>query len=504
MGALSETTFTFQTSATVEHRRQTSILTWMLWFLFVLGACIYLGQAMVASAPNPSFIAWLLFFTGIAVILYQPRYGIYLIVFLSLVGDKVLVPSYPFYLNFSSRESLLYLDQRLITSPLEVYLMLTLLSWFVRCAILRKLHFQKGELFWPMLIFMAFVVFGMVYGLGRGGNLNIGLWEARPIFYLPFMMVLAGNLITERDHVITLMGLVVAALFIEGWLGISYYFSTIKGNPGIDAAAVMEHSAPVHMDSLFVFCLALWLYQGPLKARLLTLLMGLPVIFTFLITQRRAAFLALLFALILMAFLLYKQNQTTFWIVVPALILVFSLYLIAFWNNSGTLGIAARAIKSQVAPEQASLRDQRSDNYRLIENYDIRYTIRQYPMTGVGFGQMFIMAIPLPDISFFVWYRYITHNSIGWIWMKTGAGGFIAMLFLVGLSIMTGLRAVFRIRDGVMRATILTATLYILMHFLYAYVDMSWDSQSMVYLGTMMGLIGSIEMVLGVQGYDNR
>jgi O-antigen ligase len=212
-----------------------------------------------------------------------------------------------------------------------------------------------------------------------------------------------------------------------------------------------------------------------------------------------------------MAFVLYRENRSAFRIVVPVVILALTLYLIAFWNQPGSLGFAARAIKSQFAPQQASLRDQQSDQYRRIENYDIYQTIRQAPLTGVGFGKPFSMVVPLPDISFFVWYQYITHNSIGWIWMKTGIGGFVAMLFLIGLAIMNGMQVLFRIPDWTMRAVVLTAVLYILMYFTYAYVDMSWDSKSMVYMGAMMGIISCAEKIVtrdassgpGVECFEN-
>jgi hypothetical protein len=51
-----------------------------------------------------------------------------------------------------------------------------------------------------------------------------------------------------------------------------------------------------------------------------------------------------------------------------------------------------------------------------------------------------------------------------------------------------------------MQAVVLTAVLYLLMHFTYAYVDMSWDSQSMVYIGAMMGIINCTERILSSQG----
>ena len=496
MGELTEAGLIFNSNASVNRRMRINSLTWVLWFLLVLGASGILGLLMVSTSPNPALIGWLLYFTGMALILYQPRYGVYLIIFLSLVGDKGLIYWYPFLLNFSSGESLFYLHPSLIFNPMEVYLMITILSWLVRVTVLRRLSFRKGELFWPVLIFMTFVVFGLVYGLGRGGNTNVGLWEARPIFYLPIMLILTSNLITKQKHFFTLMWLVISALFIEGLIGSFCYFSVLRNGSRMVAATFMEHSAAIHMNSFFVFVLALWLYKGPTKARLFILPMGIPVLFTFLIIQRRAALFALLLALIFIAFILYKENRTAFWTIVPSFALVFTVYVFAFWNNAGISGFPARAIKSQLVPQQSDIRDQYSDIYRIIENYDIYYTIRQAPLTGIGFGQMFTMIIPLPDISFFVWWRYIPHNSIGWIWMKTGAGGFIAMLFLVGLSIMTGVRALFHMPSGMMSAILLTITLYVLMHFIFAYVDMAWDNQSMTYLGMIMGLIGCAESVM--------
>jgi hypothetical protein len=71
------------------------------------------------------------------------------------------------------------------------------------------------------------------------------------------------------------------------------------------------------MNSFFVFVLALWLYKGSLKARFLMPLMAIPVLVTYLMIQRRAAFSALAIALILMAFVLYKERRA-FWGIVPA------------------------------------------------------------------------------------------------------------------------------------------------------------------------------------------
>jgi hypothetical protein len=49
---------------------------------------------------------------------------------------------------------------------------------------------------------------------------------------------------------------------------------------------------------------------------------------------------------------------------------------------------------------------------------------------------------------------------------------------------------------GDLSAFALMATLYIVMHFIYAYVDISWEAQSMIYVGAMMGLINGMERIV--------
>ena len=99
------------------------------------------------------------------------------------------------------------------------------------------------------------------------------------------------------------------------------------------------------------------------------------------------------------------------------------------------MGFGAIAIKSVIAPGALSKEDESSDLYRRIENYDLVYTAHAKPLTGVGFGKPFYRPVPLPDISFDVFYQYIPHNSILWIWLKTGYLGFVALLFVIAATL---------------------------------------------------------------------
>lgn len=469
-------------------------LFWIVWFLVICAVTALLGLTMLVFGPNPVIIAWIIFFVGAAAILYQPRYGIYLSLFLALLGDSILLPWYPFLKNFSSTESIFYLNNSLITNPLEIYLGLTLLSWSGRAAVQRKIKFYTGALSWPVMLFMAFVISGLVYGLARGGILNIALWEARPIFYLPVMFVLVSNLIMTRRQVNNLMWSIILAIAIQALIGVFYYLFTLKGNlEGVNS--ITEHSAAIRMNTFFVFILGAWIYKGSaIKRHLLPWIIPI-VLLTYFVTQRRAAFLTLTIALILIAIILYKEHRKVFWIIVPPLVTLFGLYVAVSWNSTSTIALPAQAVKSVVAAEQASYEDQLSNIYRVIENINTSFTIHTVPLTGVGFGNKFYIIAPMADISFFIWWEYITHNSILWMWIKTGFGGFLAMLFLIGYSVIIGARVLLRMPGGDLSAVALTAVIYIVMHFIYAYVDMSWDMQSMLYIGAMMGILNSLEKI---------
>src|SRR5262245_21257409 len=71
---------------------------------------------------------------GAGAILVRPIYGVYLTIFFSVLGDAATMAGYPFNLNFSSHESFLYLHDSLSFTPIELYLGLTFVSWFISSA----------------------------------------------------------------------------------------------------------------------------------------------------------------------------------------------------------------------------------------------------------------------------------------------------------------------------------------------------------------------------------
>ena len=479
---------------TAENHNLRGQIKWSLWYLGLLGIAGFVALFMVRGTPSFSAVAWLLLFVGVALIIYQPRYGIYITLFWALAGDSDMMFWYPFFKNFSSRETLLFLNDAAIISPLELYLVLTLLSWFLRDALNRKFHLYRGPLFWPALVFTAFIGFGLFYGISRGGNVNIALWESRSIFYLPLFMILVSNLLLKRKHIENAIWAVMLALLVEGLYGsymmifeLRFDLSTLN--------SLTQHPAAIHLGTILVLAITTWMYKVSWRLRLFLLLIIPPAIITFIGGQRRAAYIAVILAIVLLVIVLYRERKTAFMIIAPPLAILGLLYIGFFWNSNHALGLGAQAVKSVIAEDQASHRDQASNLYRDIENLNSTFTIKQEPITGVGFGNRYYIVWPLPDISIFPWWDYIPHNSIIYIWIKSGIGGFLSMLTLFGLTIMHGIRAFIRVNDGSLKAITLTTTIYIVMHLVFAYVDLSWEPQSMLYVGLAMGIINCVERV---------
>jgi hypothetical protein len=468
---------------------------WTVYFVVFMALTCGIGLIGMGQTSLVPLLVWVIFFAGAGTIILRPRYGVYLILFLALAGDSVLLPWYPFLKGLSSLESVLYVNKSLIVSPLEVYILITFISWMGRRTARREMSFFKGNLNGPILILLGFVIFGIVYGLGSGGVVNVALWESRPLFHMIALFILTTNLFKKREQVTKLIWTAILGVFCTGIIADYNFLVDLKGNlDGVES--ITEHGSAIQINTFFIFALLTWMYSPSKENRWFLLLMSPIMLTVYFAAQRRAAFLSLMVALVVFVLFLYKDFRRIFWLLIPGMMVVATIYGVVFWNSSSKLALPIQSLKTIIAPNSVSARDQASNEYRVLENTNSSFTIHQRPWTGVGFGQKFYIIVPMPDISFFVWWEYITHNSIIWIWMKMGVGGFLALVFLIGMTLINGVRLTMRMPFGDLRAIALSATLYILMHFIYAYVDMSWDTRSMVYIGAMMGLINCLENIV--------
>ena len=429
-----------------------------------------------------------IFALGLVLIAVRPIAGVYLITLLGLLADNVTAPYWPFLKNGSSVESWLYVDGAIFINPMEWFLLFTLLATAVHVA-LRRISLTKPPLIVPVGTLLGFVVVGALWGFGRGGaDLKVGLWELRPFFTLFLLYLLATNLITTRRQVRALYLTVVAAVSIEGVRTAIWYAQTTDADL---FNSIVEHSAATHINFVLISVFIGWVISNSgIGFRLFLPLVAAPAIWAYLISERRSAIAALLVGVFVVLIFLRAENKSKFMLVAPALLIVGGAYTAAFWNAEGPIAYPAGAIKAQIAPTETSYENQASDLYRQIEHFDIVFTIRQNPLLGVGFGQKYYRPIPLPDISAgFIWWEYITHNGLLWIWLKTGYFGFVSMFFLIGRSLVSGLQNALQETNPFDKVIAVAATAFVAMYVTFSYVDISWGAQDMILMAVCLTII---------------
>jgi hypothetical protein len=471
----------------VQRRRQQAL--WRRVYA-TFGVLTFVIGIASGSAPHPFALALLLMIIGIGAVLVRPVFGIYVIVFLTLIGDNATAPWYPFAKNMSSRESIFFIGDAVIISPLEVFLFVTVIAWLLNYQDRVGRHFRRGALLYPLMAFTLFVLYGYVQGMRTGGDRNVALWEMRPLLYVPLFYVLITQLLTTRQQYIRLFMVAMGAVFLHAVFAINYF----RGLPAVERAeleSLGEHGASIHIDALLLLVLALMLIKGcPPRLRVGMLLLAIPCLVAYGMAERRAAVVALSVGVVMLSIIIHRRNRRAFWWFVPTVAVVTTLYLGAFWGAQGMLGFPAQAIKSVIAPGQLSEADRSSDLYRQFERFNIWYTIRSDPLRGLGFGRQFYQPIPLPDISFFVFWQYLPHNSILWVWIKTGYFGFVAMLYLFARTVQRGAITVARLTDPVQLAFAIAALGYVVMYIVFAYVDIAWDARATIFLAFAMAWCG--------------
>jgi O-Antigen ligase len=480
-------------AVTADEQERTNDRTWTVMYLVVLAVSGFLGLVALGSAPKPLALPLTLLLLTAGLVVARPVAGLYLIGFFALLSDGAVSSWYPFTKNMSSHESILYVSNALILSPLEVLLALTTVAFLLRVLLDRgSTRFVRGALFWPSMAFMGFLVLGFALGIATGGDRYVAIWEMRPILYLPILYVLITNLFTSRLQYRRLAVVMLVALVIHSILALGL-FQSLSATDRKSLESLVGHASAIQMNVVILMALCVFLLpRSPRALRVLLPLAALPIGWTWLISQRRAAVVALAAAVIMVALLLCTLNPKLLTRLAPLLVVLIVGYLGAFWNNDGLVGFPAQAIKSVVSPAEVGEKDQSSDGYRTVENLDISATIHAKPITGLGFGQRFYRPYPLPDISFFPFYEYLPHNNVLWIWIKTGAGGFVALLYLFGSAIRRGIRAVLLLPRGADRLLAVAAASYVVMYLVYAYVDVAWDARSMVCVAGAMAICGDI------------
>ena len=476
--------------ASVENVMKRDRRSWWLAYATSLTITVLIATIAARTFPTPFSFAFVLFVGLLVLSVVRPAIALYFVVFFAVLGDFLTSPWYPFTTSLSSHQSILFISNGLTFEPLELCLIAMVFGWILQMMARHTWSLHKGPLFRPILVFTAFMLFGFAHGMASGGDRNAGLWELRWVMILPVLYVLLSNLFERREQYVRLWVFVMVAVFINSIIAVLNY-RTLTAADRESMESFVSHGATLSMNAMLILLLGAWTFQKSSWAWKACLPFALvPVTYMYLLSQRRAAFVALIAGLGIVAIVLRWTNRRVFWKVVPFVLIVGAVYCAAYWHDeTSTAAFPAQAVKSVIAPNDVSERNQGSDLYRIIEKQDIQATIRSSPILGIGFGHPFLRPYPLPQIAPFLLEPYMPHNAILWVWMKAGIGGFIAMLYLFGAAMYAGARAVLKAGRSDYAATLLTAVAFVMMYCVFAYVDIAWDPQNMVLIALALAHI---------------
>jgi O-antigen ligase len=139
----------------------------------------------------------------------------------------------------------------------------------------------------------------------------------------------------------------------------------------------------------------------------------------------------------------------------------------------------------------ASARDGSSDLYRAAEDYNLKYTFRQNPLIGLGFGMPFYTVAAMADISdFYPLWNVIPHNTMLWVPMRMGIPGMVTFWGLIGVAILEAFAVMRRYRDPVVRAVATVAVAAIIAELMVGYGDLQLESyRNLVFVGALLGVL---------------
>ncbi|MBI4320711.1 MAG: O-antigen ligase family protein [Chloroflexi bacterium] len=453
-------------------------------------------------------------------LLMKPLYALYAAIGVALLVDDELTPWLEWHRGVGELSG--HTLDWLVLSPLELLILAAVLGHLVKAMRAKEAPFRPGAFLWPMLPFLAFVIAGFVVGRLQGGDARMAIFELRAILYMPAIYLVFCNTVKTKRQLHMVMWITLLAIGLDALLTLWTYFVNFGGDLK-GRSAITDHQVAIFFAALVVFGFVHWLYRGRPGAEEkrgtsprttssesggqapalrdggfrearwqgLVMLTILPLITTALIAaNRRAAYVALAIGIVVVLAVAFRDHKRVVVKIALAVAILSMVYAGAFWNSKSFLAKPLQGFKSVNAEE--GTRDFSSNFYRVQEKWNISITLRHNPLLGVGFGKPFEMAIPLP------WFNsplreYVTHNSVVWIWLKTGVAGFLAFLTFIGLAVARAARIYRQVEDWQLKPMLATGLAFIIMYEVYSYVDQGWDFKGMVFIGTILGCFAVVE-----------
>ena len=467
----------------------------LLLFVVIFVTVLFVTPLLVLGGTIISFSYLLGILAALAaavLVVRWPTTSIYV-----LTGCIALVEQEPLATPiFTDQLNIYYWPARLTglpERPIGFFLLFALLVYVIHRLLKRQRVLRGGALLVPFLLFLLAVAIGVVHGLASGGTAQIIVLEVRSLWYIFVAYLLAHNFISQKRQVRAIFWILIVGAGVKGLQGTYIYLVLFH------ASTTGHNEIMAHEESFFfvamVLLLILFFLHHRYRPQVIALLLIMPgLAIATLANQRRTDYLALVVGLIVvwaLVFMVKPQARKRLGIGMAIAVVIGTAYVLAFAHSGGSLASPARAIISVIDPSAADPRDAASNAYRVTENADLLFTLKQSPIIGWGYGKPFLQPSPLPNVtSNDPYYNYIPHNTIYWVWMRLGAIGYFLLWYLLGAAIVRGCIIVRRLRDPYLQVVAIFVVAFTVMEIIAAYADYQlFFYRNVLYLGLMLGLL---------------
>lgn len=316
----------------------------------------------------------------------------------------------------------------LVVNPPEIVIGLMAAGWLAQAAAGRLPGRPLLAVSALGVAWFAVVSVAVWWGAVNGGNVKIGLWVLRPVFYFLALGFLTYQLVRTERQVAWLVGVALGAVTIKAVATIILWGMHRGDHPGWECYVSHEDTS---------FCLyALWMALAAFligaPRRLLLALLGVaPVLLAAVVfNDRRINFVTFLLGCALIIVAMPRGALTRRGLLIAGGAMAACLYVtVAVVGPENSL---SRPVKGLVSGLQSELRNRTVDSssqYRKLERYDLQHTIRAYPIMGAGLGVRYLQPIELPRLSF-EYFVYITHNQVLMTHALMGPAAYFVLLLL--------------------------------------------------------------------------
>jgi O-antigen ligase len=469
-----------------------------LWFAIICGALLLLTPVVVLGVLDLGvglFVALPVILVLCLVIARRPQVGFLVITLCVVCIDQApqLVPIFTdkLYVYFWPPGL-----EGLIERPIGFLFLFILFVLVCRHLVARQKLLRGGDLIVPFGLFMLCVVVAAAYGYLTGGMLKIIVVEIRPFVYFFEAYLLAYNLVTQKNDVRAFFWLVIAGSALKALQGI-YIYVRLHGQLGNNT--LMSHEESFFFIGVLLFVILLSMHYR-WRRQLTAALCVLPVVLvTLVLNNRRTDYVAFLLALgtaWAILFVLNPKARLALGLVAGISTLLLGGYLLAFADSTAPIGQPARGIVAVFHPSATDVRDLQSNQYRIVEDFDLRYTIaHENFFVGMGFGKLYLEPVPLTTVFPGIgqadqYYNYVPHNNIYWVWMRFGAIGFLVFWYLFGSLIVRGCLIARRLRDPYLQVAAIYAVGMAVAEIVVAYADYQlFFYRNVIYIGLLAGLL---------------